>query len=78
MTQGVLLSRAGIRLGPMGSGWQGAERAEDGAQYDVFIPREARFLTSCPGAGGCGVCVYVCVCACACVCRASVCVCVYL
>lgn len=43
MTQGGLLSRAGIWLGPTGSGWQGAERAEDGAQYDVFIPRQADF-----------------------------------
>ena len=57
MRQRGLLRRAGIWLGLTGSGWQGAERAEDVAQYDVFIPGQSRFLTSCPRGGG--VCVLV-------------------
>lgn len=52
MRQRELLRRAGIWLGSTASGRQEAERAEDVAQYDVFIPGQARFLTSCPG-GGC-------------------------
>ena len=71
MRQRGLLRRAGIWLGSMGSGWQGEERAEDVAQYDVFIPGQARFLTSCPRGGWVCGCGCVCVCVCVCVERAS-------